>query len=82
MLMSWELTGRFRQQDEADMLQPGGSFSERSHICLLVLSIGIGLVLAEAGLLIHLQIPFIGLMLAGLLVIFSLYKFIRTFSRF
>lgn len=73
MLFGWEWAEQLERQD--------GGLPERSHAILLIASVGIGGLVAEAGLWIHPPIPFGGILLAGLLALFGLYRFFRSVSR-
>ncbi len=76
MLISWEISAQLRALKGAAN-HPQGRLSSHAHIRRLITAVGIGLLIAEAGLLIHLRVPFGIILLAGLLVLFSLYRFYR-----
>ena len=64
MLVSWELMSAHA--------------TDRAHLTLLLVSTGAGLLVAEAGLWVRLALPFGGVLLAGALALFGLYRFYRS----
>jgi hypothetical protein len=67
MLVSWELMD--------------GREPDRARLTLLLASAGAGLLMAEAGLWVRLQLPFGGVLLAGGVALFGLYRFWRDARR-
>jgi len=74
-LAGWEMAG-------APAPVPGDPLaeraSERASLALLVVSVGAGLLIAEAGLWVRLRLPFAGVLLAALLTVFGLARFVRS----
>jgi hypothetical protein len=79
-LACWELAGRPENQKGA-ILDPPQRVDERAHLILLVFSTGLGLFLAEMGLLVKIRLPFVAVLLAALLALFGLYQFYRSLQR-
>ncbi len=78
-LVLWEFMGQvaYRRRDGDVPLRNNPKWA---HLKLLVTSVGIGLLLAEGGLRVHLSLPFGIAVLAILLILFSfsrLYRLIR-----
>lgn len=75
-LAAWELAERHLRQPER-----AGDPSDRSHLLLLAACAGTGLLAAVGGLFVHIPVQFGGMVLAGLLVLYSLYQVYRAVLR-
>jgi hypothetical protein len=76
-LAGWELTGQPGYWDGANNRSLNAIF-ERKHLRLLMITIVMGLGFAEIGLFLHIALPFWAVFLAGLLILFGLYRLYRT----
>jgi hypothetical protein len=78
-LAGWELAGQ-RQCQSRSTADVRYAVSRWSHFRLLAVVIALGLVFAEGGLFLRVSIPFWGIFFAGLLILFSLYRFFQAIN--
>jgi len=75
-LISWELTEQMLHWPRDDVL-PSLKIPKKAHLKVLMTSVGLGLMLAEGGLLMHISLPFGIVVLAVFLILFSFSRFYR-----
>jgi hypothetical protein len=76
-LAGWELAG---QRQDRSGTRVRFTVSIWPHFRLLAVVIALGLVFAEGGLFLHVSIPFWGVFFAGLLILFSMYRFFQIIN--
>ena len=79
-LVGWELAERHLRRP-APAGDPSGAASARAHFLLLAACAGIGLLFALGGFFLRIPVQFGGVVLAGLLVLYSLYQVYRAVLR-
>lgn len=75
-LVFWELMEQMVTRRKNDNVRARKN-PEWVHIRLLVISVGTGLLLAEAGLQVHISLPFGIVILTGMLIPYCFYRFYR-----
>jgi len=75
-LMSWEIATTPNRGGDALL----HDLDERAHLAPLLLSVGIGLLIAEAGLFVRFAMPFGAIVFAALLVLLGVYGIYRLFT--
>lgn len=76
-LVSWELSGQYNQRTIKALRPVEGSY-DPVHLRLLFIAVGLGLLVATGSSFLKLPLPFAAMLLAGFLVLFSLYRFFRS----
>jgi hypothetical protein len=80
VLIVWELTGQIVYTRKGNIFH-SLIFPRWAHIRPLVASVGISLLLAEGGLQVQLSLPFGIVILAALLILFSVSRFHRLINK-
>lgn len=78
-LISWELLEQMSCRRRVDILTPLNP-PKWAHFKVLMISVGLGLLLAEGGLHMHLPLPFGIVVLAVLLILFGFSRFYQLLN--